>query len=62
MKRMASTWQASPPGGVTTGTPFSLSRPAKYLTASADEPATSSSVISRMPTAMASISFDDMPP
>ena len=59
---MASRWQARPPGGVTTGTPFAISRQAKYLIASAEEPAISSSVISRMPTAMASISFDDIPP
>jgi hypothetical protein len=41
---------------------LSISRPAKYLMASAEEPATSRSVISRMPTAIASISFEDMPP
>ena len=34
----------------------------KYFTNSADEPATSTSVISRTPTAMASISLVDMPP
>src|ERR1017187_2127451 len=53
---------ARPPAGVTTGTPFSSSRPTKYLMASAEAPATSRSHISRMPTAMASISFEDMPP
>ena len=62
MKRIASTWQASPPGGVTTGIPFDCNRQTKYLMASAEAPATSNSVISRIPTAMASISFDDMPP